>query len=298
MSGNANLQAFLNRLGLGTITLNDRTFLAGALAQIVGPFDGPDTRNQVEKNNEQLAQQWMAPLYAEAAGVTASPLAARVNLGHAADYCLFGSGALTASGLTVLTGDVGTLGAAAGITGFTLAVDGSGQFATSPLVPGHRVYAHSYTAPTPAKVTTANADMLAAYKDGASRTAQFQLAAGDWGGSNLLPGVYHFAGDLNVIGGNLTCDGSSDADVWIFQVDGNLNLEDLVVLSGGAVARNVFFIVAGAVTIGGTASCNVVGNILCVGAAAMGPHSGANLTGRLLAQGGVTLTAATITSPP
>jgi hypothetical protein len=84
-------------------------------------------------------------------------------------------------------------------------------------------------------------------------------------------------------------------DVWIFQIAGNLIMSSAthIILSGGAQAGNVFWIVAGQTTIGTTAVFN--GNILDQTTIVL--NTGATLNGRALAQAAVTLDTNTVTEP-
>ena len=66
-----------------------------------------------------------------------------------------------------------------------------------------------------------------------------------------------------------------------------------VVLSGGAVAKNVFWQVAGLVDLGTTAHCE--GTVLTKTAITL--HTGASVTGRLLAQTAVQLDSNMVVEP-
>jgi hypothetical protein len=76
-------------------------------------------------------------------------------------------------------------------------------------------------------------------------------------------------------------------DVWIFQIAGNLTLSSAakVTLIGGAQAKNVFWQVAGTVSLGTTS--HFEGIILSKTSITF--NSGASLNGRALAQTAVTL---------
>lgn len=174
---------------------------------------------------------------------------------------------------------------AAAITGFALVLDGSGQFSTSAQVVGN-VYAADYAPPTPALLTQAVIDMQAAYTDAAGRPADFvDVGAGLLGGLSLIPGTYRFSTGVS-IATNLTLVGGPE-DTWIFQIPGTLVVGSGVeiVMSGGAQARNVFWQVAGATTVGTNAIFR--GNILDQTNIAI--QTGASVFGKLLAQTAVTL---------
>jgi peptidoglycan hydrolase-like protein with peptidoglycan-binding domain len=83
--------------------------------------------------------------------------------------------------------------------------------------------------------------------------------------------------------------------VWIFQIAQNLTVSSSarVILSGGAVAGNIFWQVAGQTTLGTNAVFN--GNILDQTSIVL--NTGATLTGRALAQSAVTLDANTVVVP-
>jgi hypothetical protein len=94
--------------------------------------------------------------------------------------------------------------------------------------------------------------------------------------------------------GDVTLTGTA-TDVWIFQIPGTLILESpfQVNLAGGAQARNIFWQVAGAVTI--HTNAHLEGIIL--GLTSIELQTGASMKGRALAQSGVTLDSNVITVP-
>ena len=222
---------------------------------------------------------------------------ARVNLGTAGNFAILAKTGISTTGTTQITGDIGVSPAAATyITGFGLIMDASGAFSTSSLIVGN-VYAADYTSPTPTTMTTAVSDMETAYTDAAGRTAPdyTEQYAGDVTGKTLTPGLYKWGTAVLVsAAGGVTISGAA-SDVWIFQIAQNLDLANgaIVTLSGGAQASNIFWQVAGQVTLGTTAAMN--GIILCQTAITMG--TGATLNGRALAQTVVTLDANTVTRP-
>jgi len=220
-----------------------------------------------------------------------------VNLGTSGDFAILAKTGISTTGVTHITGDIGVSPAAATfITGFDLIMDASGTFSTSSLVTG-RVYAADYAPPTPTKMTTAVSDMETAYTDAAGRTLPdyTELYAGDLTGQTLTHGLYKWSTGVLVSAGGVTISGSA-TDVWIFQIAQDLTVANsaIVTLSGGAQDSNIFWQVAGQVTIGTTAAMK--GIILCQTQIAM--NTGATLNGRALAQTAVTLDANTITQPP
>jgi Ice-binding-like len=228
------------------------------------------------------------------AAMAAGP--APVNLGTAGDFAVLAKTGSSTTGTTAIVGDIGISPAAATyITGFGLIMDASGTFSISTLVTGN-VYASDYTDPTPTKMTTAIGDMQTAYTDAANRKLpdHTELYAGDLTGKTLTPGLYNWSTGVMVSAGGATISGAS-SDVWIFQIAGNLELANgaMVTLSGGAKASNIFWQVAGQVTLGTTAAMK--GIILCQTAIVM--STGATLSGRALAQTAVTLDANAVTKP-
>ena len=93
---------------------------------------------------------------------------------------------------------------------------------------------------------------------------------------------------------DVTLAGSAD-DRWIFQITGDLTLssEKAMKLSGGALAKNIVWQVAGAVDLGTTSHSE--GIILAK--TAINLQTGATVNGRLLAQTAVTIAGATVTEP-
>jgi hypothetical protein len=120
-----------------------------------------------------------------------------------------------------------------------------------------------------------------------------ELGAGEIGGLTLTPGLYKWGRGL-LITNDVTLSGGPN-DVWIFQVAGSLNEGSAarITLSGGALPRNIFWQVAGDVSIGTTAHFEGVVLTKTMVAA----KTGATVNGRLLAQTAVTLQMNSITQP-
>ncbi len=237
------------------------------------------------------------PISAFAAGPAA------VDLSSAGNFAILAKTAITTTGATSITGDIGVSPiAATAMTGFGLVMDVSNAFSTSALVTG-KVYAADYAVPTPATMTTAVSNMEAAYTDAAGRTnpTATELGAGDIGGMTLAPGLYKWSTNV-IIPTNVTLSGGAN-DVWIFQIAGDLNIASggsvssgtKVILAGGAQASNVFWQVGGGAgaTLGTYSTFN--GNILS--AKQIIAQTGAVLNGRALAQTQVTLDANTVSAP-
>lgn len=220
---------------------------------------------------------------------------ATVNLGSAGSFTILAKTGISTTGVTSVVGDIGVSPAAATyITGFALTLPAVSAFSTSALVTG-KVYAPGYADPTPANITTAVSDMQTAYTDAMGRTnpTATELGAGNIGGMTLAPGLYKWGTGVT-IPTDVTLSGSAD-DIWIFQIAQNLDISSAarVVLTGGAQAGNIFWVVAGQTTLGTTAVFN--GNILDQTAIVL--NTGAVLNGRALAQTEVTLDANTVLFP-
>jgi len=224
-------------------------------------------------------------------GLAATPV---VNLGTAGNFVVLAQSAISTVPASVITGDVGISPAAATfITGFSLIADATDEFATSTQVTG-RVYASDYAPPTPTNMTTAVADMGLAFTDAAGRPADVtELGAGNIGGMTLSPGVYSWGTGL-LIPSDVTLTGTA-TDVWIFQVAQTLTVSNgtNITLAGGALPKNVFWQVTGAVSLGTTS--HFEGVILSQTAITLG--TGASINGRLLAQTAVSLDTSTVVAP-
>ncbi len=226
----------------------------------------------------------------------ASP--ATVDLGTAANFTILSKTAVSTTGATSVTGDVGVSPAAAVfLTGFSQTMDASNKFSTSTYVTG-KLYAADYTAPTPSYTGTAVVDMEAAYVDAMGRALPdaTNFNAGNLGGQNLAPGLYKWTTGVT-IPTNLTLTAVAASDVWIFQIDGNLDIASAtsVILAGGALPSNIFWAVAGTTTLNTTSIFE--GNILAgPGTSTIAMLNGATLHGKALGQKDVTLINNTISS--
>ncbi len=219
---------------------------------------------------------------------------APVLLGSAGNYVILAETGVSTVPASAITGDIGLSPAAASyLTGFSLTMVGT-TAAISPQVTGS-LYAADMTAPTSTNLTTAITDMGTAYTDAAGRpTPDFlDLGVGEVGGKTLLPGLYKWTTGVTV-SSDVTISGGAN-DVWIFQIPGNfaINPAKNIFLSGGAQARNIFWQVAGTVTIGTTA--HFEGIILSQTSIML--ETAASMNGRALAQSAVILDAGTVTKP-
>ena len=213
---------------------------------------------------------------------------AAVNLGVAGNFVILSKTGITDVYASAITGNIGTspiTGAAllvscTEVTGTIYTVDAAGP-------------ACKVTSAT--MLTTAIGDMQTAYTDAAGRANPdfLNLGAGNIGGQTLLPGLYKWTSAV-VIPADITISGGPD-DIWIFQVAGTLIMSSAVniTLAGGAQAKNIFWQVAGAVTLGTTS--HFEGTVL--GQTGINLQTGASINGSLLAQTAVTLQMNTVTYP-
>jgi len=200
--------------------------------------------------------------------------AQNVSLGTAANFGVLAGSAVTNTGPTVVTGNVGVFPGSS-ITGFP---------------PGSIAPGSGFLHSADSIAQQAQSDLTAAYNDAATRVCGTPIAGGLLGGLTLTPGVYCMgAGDLT---GTLTLDG---AGVYIFQMASSLTTASAssVVLLNGASACGVWWQVTTSATIG-TASA-IAGNVLALTSITM--NTGANLNGRTLARNGaVTLDSNAVTA--
>ena len=212
-----------------------------------------------------------------------------VNLGSAGTFTILSQTGITDVYRSAIVGNVGT----SPITGAALLLscgEVSGKIFT---VDAAGPLPCAFTAPS--FLTSAVGDLGFAYDDAAGRLSPdfIELGAGEIGGLTLAPGLYKWGTGL-MITNDVTLSGGPN-DVWIFQVAGTLNEGNgaRVTLVGGALPKNIFWQVAGAVTLGTTA--HFEGVILAKTLIAV--NTGASVNGRLLAQTAVTLQMNAITEP-
>jgi Ice-binding-like len=217
------------------------------------------------------------------------PPLAVIVLGHSGNFAILSKSGITDVYKSTITGDVG----ASPITGAAILL-------TCPEVNG-TIYSVNAAGPLPCRVinpsmlTTAVNDMQTAYVDAAGREKPsfLNLGAGNIGGLTLAPGLYKWTTAV-VIPTDVTISGGLD-DVFIFQIAETLKISSAVkvTLTGGVQAKNIFWQVAGAVTLGTTS--HFEGNVM--GKTGINLQTGATINGRLLAQTAVTLEKNTVTIP-
>jgi uncharacterized protein YjdB len=197
--------------------------------------------------------------------VTAA-LPATINLGAASNFGVLAGTLLTsnAGGTTFITGDVG----APAQTADPVQAAGYLNYKSGP------------------GLTDALSDLQAAVTDANGRTCDTTFGAAiDLGGMTLTPGVYCYDGAIS-INGALTLNG---AGLYIIRTPGALNTaaSSQVVLASGASADKLFFVPAGASTIG--ANSVLRGTLLSsAGAITVGDNTTVQ-RGRVLTGAAVTL---------
>lgn len=238
---------------------------------------------------------WATALLIMAASGTAGARSERglgpvpVNLGTAGTFAILSKTGITDVYASAIVGDVGT----SPITGAALLL-------TCGEVSG-KLFVVDAAGPLPCATNDASfldsavLDMGFAYDDAAGRVFPdfTELGAGEIGGLTLEPGLYKWGTGL-LITTDVTLTGGPD-DVWIFQVAGTLNQANgtRVTLAGGARAKNIYWQVAGAATLGTTAHFEGI----LLGKTLIAVNTGASVNGRLLAQTAVTLQMNAVTQP-
>ena len=222
---------------------------------------------------------------------------APIDLGSAADFSALTKSGVSTIGVTSIEGNIGVSPASAtAITGFGLIMDANNQSSHTPIVSG-KVYASDYATPTPTKMTVAVADMENAFNVAMGLVVPapiVDLHAGNISGRTLATGLYKWSTGLLVTNAGVTLNGGPN-DVWVFQISQNLTIDNnaIIHLTGGAQAKNVFWIVKGQATLG--SDTDFSGIILSKTLISL--NTNAKVTGRLLAQTAVTFNTSTVVLP-
>jgi hypothetical protein len=212
-----------------------------------------------------------------------------VPLAGAANFAILAGSKISNVPTSAVTGDIG-LSPAAGsfITGFGLTEVTGTIYTVAGTSPAGSV-------PDAARLTTAKGDLTTAYNDAAGRTStDIVTLSGNIGGLTLTPGLYKSTSSLAISSGDLTFDAKGTASsVFIIQIASALTTTSgrKVILSGGALASNIFWQVGSSATFGTTSVFK--GTVMALESITF--NTGATLDGRALARnGGVTMISNTI----
>lgn len=220
-----------------------------------------------------------------------------IDLGSAADFTILAKSGISTTGKTAIQGNIGVSPiASTAITGFALTMDPSSQFSSTPIVTG-KVYAADYATPTPETLTDAVNDMETAYTVANNLiipTPVVELNGGDISGLTLTPGIYKWSSGVLVSKTGVTLAGGPN-DTWVFQIAKDLTLSSSakITLTGGALAKNITWVVAGQAILG--TNSHLCGTILSKTLISL--NTGALVNGKLLAQTAVTLDASKVNKP-
>ncbi|MEO8011906.1 MAG: ice-binding family protein, partial [Dokdonella sp.] len=196
-------------------------------------------------------------------------------LGQSASFAVLGGSAVTNTGPSIVTGELGVSPGTA-VTGFPPGLVSGGSIHIADAV-----------------ALQAQADLVVAYNVLAGQAQTADLTGSDLGGLTLGPGVYRFSSSAQLTG-TLTLDAQGDpAAVFIFQIGSTLTTASAanVLLINGGQDCNVYWQIGSSATLGtGTA---LAGSILALTSITL--NTNASITGRLLARNGaVTLDSATV----
>ena len=189
------------------------------------------------------------------------------NLGLIANFTLFsGAGAISNTGTSNITGDIGTN---------TGSISG---FGVPSILNGNIQNANTITLQAALDLTDVIDQIVSTPVTNTTHAPAFTT-------ETLTSGVYSTAGAAS-IAGTLTLDAEGDQDaIFIFKIGGALTtaVGTTVVLINGASADNIYWLATGAISMGTstTISGNLIGN---PGAVSMG--DGGDLSGRMLSAAG------------
>lgn len=221
---------------------------------------------------------------------------APLDLGTAGNYAILSKAGVSTVPSSLVTGNIGVSPAARTyLTGWSLITEPTDTAFTSDQVvaPGRLFAADNVGGTTSTDLGTAVLDMGTAFTAGNALAGGPCPGSGIMSGITITTGVYTCANAVT-IPTSITLNGSA-TDVWVFQFAQTLTqaAATQVILTGGALPQNVFWVVTGAVDIGTTALMQGV----ILSATNINMQTGATVNGRLLAQTAVTLDQNTVTQP-
>lgn len=197
---------------------------------------------------------------------------ATVSLSGSATLAILAGSAISNTGATNITGDMG-LSPGSSIGGFPPGI----LLGTKHICDNIAVQA--------------KLDLTAAYNDAAGRTCtDIVTLSGNIGGLTLSPGLYKSTSSIAVSSGDLTFDAKGNADaVFIIQIASTLTTTSgrQVFLKGGAQVSNIFWQVGSSATFGTTSVFK--GTVMAMQSITF--NTGAKLDGRALARTGAVVMA-------
>lgn len=201
-----------------------------------------------------------------------------VSLASSIDYAVLAGSAITNTGSTKITGDVG-LSPGSSVSGFPPGV-----------IIGQRHVAN-------ASAVQAKLSLTTAFNNAAERSLNPVAVSGNIGGRTLVPGLYRSTSGLEISSGDLILDANGNGNaVFVFQIASTLTTTTgrKVILTGGARAANIYWQVGTSATLGTNSVFR--GTIMADQSITM--NTGATLEGRVFARvGGVSLDYNTIVRP-
>ena len=222
-----------------------------------------------------------------------------VNLGTAGNFAILSKSGITNTPTSAITGDIGSSPITAAAINVTCTeINGIIYGADAGYTGSGDTSCFKGTSADTTLVGKAVLDMETAYTDAAGRTLPdyTELYAGDVSGRTLTPGIYKWSSGLLITGAGVTISGSA-TDVWIFQIAENLTVMNgaIVTLAGGALAKNIFWQVAGGAGVSLGTTVDFKGIVLAQKSIVV--NTGAKVNGRLLSQTQVTLDSNAVTQP-
>jgi len=225
----------------------------------------------------------------------ASTAQAPLDLGRAGIFAIFSNTAVTSTVPSDIQGNVGTAGTGSGTTIACSEVSAGGSIYT---LDATYADATCNTIDVPF-VGLASGDMALAITDAKTRVIPDYVdvgAAGNISGLVLAPGLYKWNTGVLIDLTGITISGGPD-DVWIFQISGDLTVQNnaIITLAGGAQAKNIFWQTAGGTSASIGSAVQFKGIILADAGITL--TSSATVVGRLLGASAITLITNTITPP-
>lgn len=222
---------------------------------------------------------------------------APLDLGRAGTFAIFTNTAVTSVFPSDVKGNVGTAGTGSGTTITCPEVTAGGSVFTV-----DATFADATCNTIDATfVNLAAGDMAAAITDAKGRVVPDFVdddvgVAGNISGLNLVPGLYKWNTGVLIDNTGITITGGAN-DVWIFQISGDLTVQDnaIITLNGGAQAKNIFWQAAGGTSVAIGSAVQFKGIVLADAGITL--TAGSTVDGRLLGDAAITLITNTITPP-